>query len=323
MDTSSWDKFKLLTWKNWIIQWRHKKRTFFELLIPLLSTALLLLIRYALGKGKPEETIFFNGLESNVLHPLFTSPINAFAYSPENPELNKLVTNAAALIKYEYEAPKVLANQSSNDLERFLTNNDVLVGIQFPDSYKNLTNLPDNLEYSLRFPSKQRHSTSSSSPGWVLNKLFSDFSLSGPRNRNDDDGGYPPGYYSEGFIQVQSALSQAFITMKGGVTPSVHLQRYPYPHFVNDPFWMAMESFIPLIVILTLASPAMNLVKYITLEKEQQLKETMKIMGLPNWLHWTSWFLKGFIQFAITVTLMTIMFKVILQTRVHIHFAVF
>lgn len=35
----------------------------------------------------------------------------------------------------------------------------------------------------------------------------------------------------------------------------------------------------------------------------------MKIMGLPNWLHWTAWFVKTFAILLITITLTVILMK--------------
>lgn len=45
MATSSWDKFCLLMWKNWLLQWRHKLQAIIEILIPVLFSALLVLLR--------------------------------------------------------------------------------------------------------------------------------------------------------------------------------------------------------------------------------------------------------------------------------------
>lgn len=36
----------------------------------------------------------------------------------------------------------------------------------------------------------------------------------------------------------------------------------------------------------------------------------MKIMGLPNWLHWTAWFAKSFIFLSISSILITVLLKV-------------
>lgn len=35
----------------------------------------------------------------------------------------------------------------------------------------------------------------------------------------------------------------------------------------------------------------------------------MKIMGLPNWLHWLAWFVKQFIIMMFTITLIVILIK--------------
>lgn len=48
----------------------------------------------------------------------------------------------------------------------------------------------------------------------------------------------------------------------------------------------------------------------ITVEKERQLKESMKIMGLPGWLHWTAWFTKIMIFMVISITLMVALLKI-------------
>lgn len=40
------------------------------------------------------------------------------------------------------------------------------------------------------------------------------------------------------------------------------------------------------------------------------LQEAMKIMGLPNWLHWTAWFIKTFMFVMISVILIVLLLKV-------------
>lgn len=48
----------------------------------------------------------------------------------------------------------------------------------------------------------------------------------------------------------------------------------------------------------------------ITVEKERQLKESMKIMGLPSWLHWSAWFTKIMLFMTVSITLMVILLKI-------------
>ncbi len=45
-------------------------------------------------------------------------------------------------------------------------------------------------------------------------------------------------------------------------------------------------------------------------EKQFRLKESMKMMGLANWIHWLAWFLKNFIFLGISCILLTILLKV-------------
>lgn len=42
---TSWDKFKLLLWKNWLLQWNQKWQLIIELLLPAIFSLLLVLVR--------------------------------------------------------------------------------------------------------------------------------------------------------------------------------------------------------------------------------------------------------------------------------------
>ena len=56
-------------------------------------------------------------------------------------------------------------------------------------------------------------------------------------------------------------------------------------------------------------------------EKQYRLKESMKMMGLSNWLHWLAWFIKNFIFLMISTILITILVKVSVQkTDILFHF---
>lgn len=43
--TGNWHKFKLLMWKNWLLQKRHRTQTIVEILAPVLFASLLVIIR--------------------------------------------------------------------------------------------------------------------------------------------------------------------------------------------------------------------------------------------------------------------------------------
>ena len=44
-ETSGWSKFRLLLWKNWMIQRRNKLQTLFEVALPVFFASLLVIIR--------------------------------------------------------------------------------------------------------------------------------------------------------------------------------------------------------------------------------------------------------------------------------------
>jgi ATP-binding cassette, subfamily A (ABC1), member 3 len=71
-----------------------------------------------------------------------------------------------------------------------------------------------------------------------------------------------------------------------------------------------MKAIFTLVFLMSFAFPCSTIVKFLTIEKEKQLKETMKIMGLSNWIHWAAWFTKCFVSLTITVTLMVFLLKV-------------
>lgn len=90
----------------------------------------------------------------------------------------------------------------------------------------------------------------------------------------------------------------------------ISLQRFPYPSYTFDPFLIALKAIVSFFIMLSFVYPTINTVRYIAIEKEKQLKEAMKIMGLNNWLHWTGWFVKTMIFMTISISLITLLFKV-------------
>ncbi|KAG4071964.1 hypothetical protein HA402_006125 [Bradysia odoriphaga] len=264
MTTSNFAKFRLLMWKNWLIQWRHKLRTVVEILAPAVFSVLLVIIRGLLNK-----TSQLLGLET------------------------------------------ALGLNSIEDLDRTLINERYLAGLIF--HHDNVVDIPDNLEYSIRLPSELRTPDGffPATYNWRTDLLFPRFEILGPRNRGSDNGGVPPGYYQEGFLAIQNAVAGAFLQLKSGNTmPEIYIQRYPYPPYLRDVLLSGLETLVSFIVLLSFIFPFSNTVKFIAIEKEKQLKEWMKIMGLPNWLHWTSWFIRTMIIMTISLSLMVFLLNV-------------
>uniref|UniRef100_A0A914WYC7 Uncharacterized protein n=1 Tax=Plectus sambesii TaxID=2011161 RepID=A0A914WYC7_9BILA len=73
---------------------------------------------------------------------------------------------------------------------------------------------------------------------WDTTRLFGVQIISGPRNKNDANGG-KPGYWTEGFLTLQRAVDNGIISLLANLTNSpnsstpVQLQRFPYPAYTR------------------------------------------------------------------------------------------
>ena len=52
---TNWEKFTLLLWKNWILQWKSPKKLIFEIMVPPMFIAVLLLLRFCISSEKVRE----------------------------------------------------------------------------------------------------------------------------------------------------------------------------------------------------------------------------------------------------------------------------
>lgn len=51
-------KFRLLMWKNFLQQWRHRAQTVTELLLPVLTMTLVLILRWQIEPSTKETVIY-------------------------------------------------------------------------------------------------------------------------------------------------------------------------------------------------------------------------------------------------------------------------
>ena len=129
MTASAWDKFLLLSWKNWIIQIRHPVQTIFEVLVPVLVCALLILIR-GLVDVKVEDVKRYDSFPVNAILSLpDTNPI--LAYSPKNALLDIIVGNTAMNMRLG-----VVSFDTAEELQNFASLNEPFASIEFEDSLK-------------------------------------------------------------------------------------------------------------------------------------------------------------------------------------------
>lgn len=132
---SAWDKFLLLTWKNWIIQIRHPIQTIFEVLIPVLVCALVILIR-----GLVDIEVFVDDFKYTTQLTtqinetiLYANGVNLeLAFSPPNPLFGKMVQNIATDLKLA----RIIPRENSTDLENYSMSMVPFASIEFEDSLR-------------------------------------------------------------------------------------------------------------------------------------------------------------------------------------------
>lgn len=67
---NNWDKFRLLMWKNSLLQWRHKVQTAVEILVPVLFSVILIFIRSIVDPDYYTEPTTYKPFEINTIDPL-------------------------------------------------------------------------------------------------------------------------------------------------------------------------------------------------------------------------------------------------------------
>lgn len=235
--TSKWEKFCLLMWKNWLLQWRHKIQTLFEILMPALFSMLVVMIRSLVDPTVFEDVSIYKPLDLSSLTKTSKMPefklkylkeINErlkkadvkisyeIVFSPNNEILRSLVTKARKLVfdipllSFFFDGKEIVGVDNSTELEKYMINKNPLVGLEFDDDYTNITELPDVLKYAIRLPGELRTQFGPMWANWRTDFLFPFIQIGGARNQEYDDGGVPPGYYRESFLTLQNAVFRAF-----------------------------------------------------------------------------------------------------------------
>lgn len=129
----SFEKFRILLWKNWIIQKRHFKGLTFEIIFPTLLIILFTWVKILYGRDDESYLQVFQGnIESpnSCLNRTFGSP--KIAFSPSSPWIEDI------LIKV-FDGSEILeveGFENSNALDIFLRESateNFVVGIEFED----------------------------------------------------------------------------------------------------------------------------------------------------------------------------------------------
>uniref|UniRef100_H2Z850 ABC transporter domain-containing protein n=1 Tax=Ciona savignyi TaxID=51511 RepID=H2Z850_CIOSA len=326
-DMGAWDQFRLLFWKNFVLQKRRPFATVIELLLPLFFALLLVIIRQEIEvTNYPNVTTWSEFSVDNLPEfPYSVVPDDEHfnvAFMPNNvPQIHDIM----AVVKQRLnDVPKTKVERKCNIGEWVVNDTNLkktLAGVVFTGDFTN-NKFPNDVKITFRFHSDPISSSAKDdarftgiTDTWKTNLLFPDFQLPGPREPKSFEGGKPK-YYAEGsFLALMHAVDMGLAQVLANTSgvdgkENMFLKRYPYPPYIMDTFVIAIQRTLPLLVMLSFFYTSLVIVRSVVHEKESKMKEYMMMMGLSNWLHWLAWFLKYLIFLAISCIGMAGFYKI-------------
>ncbi|XP_019627958.1 PREDICTED: ATP-binding cassette sub-family A member 3-like [Branchiostoma belcheri] len=315
----AWTQFKLLLWKNYLLQKRKKIVTIFEIGLPALFALILVFVRHDVESIPRDTPIYYPEFTVDRLPETLIFETWEVAYSPNNTAVKTVMDIVAAKLQVQvrgFQNESVLQTYVHNAMEKEETLQvKVLGGVAFINDFPNETAIPDDIIYKIRLKYSPRAANEgpqinmfNQDKDWKTQYMFKFLQTVGPRNKDDPEGG-SPGYYREGFLAIQHAVDISLAQARGANTTGieVRMQRFPYPGYVDDRFVLVIQQQLGQVLMLSFVYTVLNIVKILVHEKERKLKESMKMMGLNGYLHWFSWFVKEFVFLMITMALFTML----------------
>ncbi|KAJ8254174.1 hypothetical protein COCON_G00207860 [Conger conger] len=303
-------QFGLLLWKNYIQQKRQILVTLVEIALPLLFSAILIVLRQKVPFTNYPNVTNYNSFLVEELPPslILYPPSGGFqlAYVPSNASVVRQVAEDMQRSLGPSVIVSVRGFESEQKFEDFVRtdpqSDNILAAVVFEHAFtRDDEALPLQVKYHLRFKSSPRNAPASEkvefNPNndldWHTLSLFPLFQLPGPREQHSGPGG-TPGYFREGFLAVQHAVDRAIMRAFNRTAAAALLGRTR----VNQ---------LPLLLVLSFTYTALNIARAVVQEKERKLKEYMRMMGLSNWLHWSAWFLMFFLFLSISIFFVTLL----------------
>ncbi|KAI6240849.1 ATP-binding cassette sub-family A member 3 [Aphelenchoides fujianensis] len=194
-------------------------------------------------------------------------------------------------------------------------NNSLIGGIVFDDKFVNAPDDTQELAYKIRLSNTKRrfNAFGQGYQPWDTKLLFSNWPFSGPVDQGFAMGG-TPGYWDEGFLTLQRAvdISAAYYLNGLNTTPALldenylQLARFPFPSFSTRIIEIG-SLFLPTIFVFSLMTSVIYITRSIVMEKENRLKEYMRVMGLSQWIQWVAHFIINYAKILVVVVAATIL----------------
>lgn len=278
-------QLKATVLRNILIKKRNKRNVAIEIFMPLYFVGILALIRLAV----PDSVIGAMNATSTAYNSSSYPAPYYIGVVPDKEIVRKFTNEMIGSFKFSYfkDEDGMVSNYTSSQ-------HSIEAGIVLNEDFFN------NGSYSIYFPFNNVPSLSErlGTPRDCVSPAIAKSECSASL------------YLTNGFVQLQSLIETAFIKVKNKNVqlPNIKLKLLPQrEQIVNVDI---MRSFVPVYTVIAFSPFVTYVVMVIVGEKEQKIRETMKIMGLKDTVYWLSWFLVygAFVLFL--ALMMSILFKV-------------
>ncbi|XP_058534003.1 ATP-binding cassette sub-family A member 13 [Ochotona princeps] len=119
--------------------------------------------------------------------------------------------------------------------------------------------------------------------------------------------------YNYIFVPLQDMIERAIIAVQTGhdaPEPAAQTQAAPYPCHTSDLFLNNVGFFLPLIMMLTWMVSVASMVRKLVYEREIQLEEYLRMLGLHPTTHFLAWFLENMAVLAVGSAVLAAVLKV-------------
>ncbi|EDV98304.1 GH23037 [Drosophila grimshawi] len=230
-------------------------------------------------------------------HPFITS----IMYSPANEVLKGVIEEVATILGANHTEAFLYAT----DLEVALLNKDGFVGIEFEDKLRSIIELPSEVNVALRFPLHLRSQVKRIWP----HRLYDAINEQKARSIYD----------TEGFLIVQARLSEVLMRTKNESAniPQVLMQPFPDIRRTDNSHLLPMFNNCLTYFVFRFLGPCLIIGQQIVVEKQRNLREIMRLMGLTVGFNWLSWFIVAYIFYGIPMLVIACLMKWLLCPSTH------
>uniref|UniRef100_A0A8D1DE14 ABC transporter domain-containing protein n=1 Tax=Sus scrofa TaxID=9823 RepID=A0A8D1DE14_PIG len=214
-----------------------------------------------------------------------------------------LVNFSSCVVLNRFQALESVATLESK-AQKLMRKNSFLASVIFSDSFvgKNLSSqpppLPPEVAYTIRTSVLYSMRTD------VVRNPFWKFH---PQSLPAD--GFKYNYI---FVPLQDMIERAIVSVQTGqeaLGPGTQAQAIPYPCHTSDLFLNNVGFFFPLIMMLTWMVSVASTVRKLVYEREIQLEEYMRVMGVSPAVHFLAWLLENVAVLTVSSAALAVILK--------------